>query len=149
LDAATGAFQWQNNSFFNGQVLAIDSGRLYSGAGHIEIYDPTGTQGCFVSNGIKMCSPVITLTTPDLNGPLALANGVLYLSGVGGIEGSSPSFKAYDASKLPSACQTLGACPPDFQAPDVSTASGPPAIVDGFVYVTSADGTLHAYDLPS
>jgi hypothetical protein len=150
LDASNGGVLWIGGGFPNGGPLGIDAGRLYVGAGHVQIYDAAGVQGCSVQMGVTTCQPVITLTAPDITSPLGLANGVLYTSGIAGVEGSVPHFKAYDIAKLTPTCGTVFAsCVPDFEAPTISLPVGSPAIVDGFAYVTTSDGKLHAFSLPT
>jgi outer membrane protein assembly factor BamB len=150
-DAATGALVWR--AHYSGpfvDTMTIHAGRLYVGAGLVDVYDAAGVQGCHRVvglPGVSECAPVLQLLAPDLTAPLAIADGVLYTGGYAGIEGSVPGFKAYDAAALTPACRNLGGCPPAYQAPSISTATSMPAIVDGLVFVATVDGTLHVFSL--
>jgi hypothetical protein len=123
--------------------LAVANGMVYAAEGTgVAGFDASGSTAC--TGTPKVCSPLWTATTPTqlsslaYGGP-AVANGTLFVAGLGG------TLYAFDASGNNGCGGAPRACSPLWTA-SVGDTRTTPAIANGTVYVTNALGTLQAFD---
>jgi hypothetical protein len=151
-DAATGSLIW--DSKLTGHLAyppVVAGGRLYVPAGRMRVFDATGVQGCAPNGASRRCSGLFDIANLELTATASIANGVLY-------DGSAPftiegitvpaAVRAYSVAGLTATCAQFQACPSIWTSASSVGATSAPVVVDGTVYVASADGKLWSYRRP-
>lgn len=144
IDGHTGSVLWRGATPQFEGAPALAGGMLFTaGTGGYSVPDRLHAYpaaGC----GAATCPPAWSAevdTLPNVGAPLlqpAVAGGVVYLAGEGGI------LYAFDAAGCGAAT-----CEPLWSASVGSEITGAPAVSNGRVYVGTADGRLVAFGLPA
>jgi outer membrane protein assembly factor BamB len=145
FDAHTGAQLWTVLGQFTAPVVwngvvYVGTGTQTIGTATLRAFDAAGVTGC--SGSPKQCQPLWTAPT---NAPLeqpAVANGVVYVGSAAG------TLYAFDAAGANGCSATPKVCSPLWTAETQSffLPASAPAVANGFVYVVTAAGRLHAFD---
>ena len=144
IDGHTGSVLWRGETPQHEGTPALAGGTLFTpGIGGYRVPDRLyayPAAGC----GAATCPPAWSAevnTLPDNGAPVlqpAVAGGVVYLAGEGGV------LYAFDAAGCGAAT-----CEPLWSASVDSEITGAPAVSNGRVYVGTADGRLVAFGLPA
>jgi len=141
---------WRANTI-GGFILTspvVANGVVYVGPeggtiGQLYAFDAAGVTNC--SGTPKTCTPLWTDVTATstvrsvVDGPPAVANGVVYVSGSG-------MLYAFDAAGITNCSGTPRTCSPLWSATMDGAVDSSPAVANGVAYVSTAYGHLYAFD---